>query len=100
MFYCPEMVSKFLLMLTVDFFLGYGIFVDEDIAHGDFIVDYYGKLITEEDADQILDLTYIYYFELTGKTYALVSIEMLVYYEDFKMADLLCLLSNFLFVFF
>jgi hypothetical protein len=54
------------------FVLGYGVFVDEDLARGDFIAEYYGKLITETVADEILDQSYIYYFQLKGKTFALV----------------------------
>jgi hypothetical protein len=51
---------------------GYGVFVDDDnhISRGDFILEYTGKLITTAEADEIDDQSYIYYFELQGKTFA------------------------------
>lgn len=49
---------------------GYGVFVDEDISRGDFLLEYYGKLISAKEADEIADQTFVYFFQLQGKTHA------------------------------
>jgi len=55
---------------SVIFFMsGFGLFATKNISHGDFIVEYAGKVVSAEIGDNIDDQTYVYHFELQGQRY-------------------------------
>lgn len=49
--------------------LGFGVFTTEAISSGDFVLEYAGKLLSVEEADEIQDQTYIYYFQISDLQY-------------------------------
>jgi len=48
---------------------GFGLFATKNLSHGDFVVEYAGKVISAEMGDNVDDQTYIYHFQLQGQHY-------------------------------
>lgn len=49
--------------------LGFGVFTTTDFQKGEFLLDYRGTLKSQKDAEDVIDQTYIYYFQLGNMTY-------------------------------
>jgi len=59
--------SEFIICMI--FVPGFGLFATKNLSHGDFVVEYAGKVISAEMGDNVDDQTYIYHFQLQGQHY-------------------------------
>jgi hypothetical protein len=50
------------IQLHISFAAGYGVFTLEEFQHGDFVLEYAGKLISVDQADAMVNDTYLYNF--------------------------------------
>jgi len=50
-------------------FVGYGVFATQNFSAGEFLLDYHGVLITQQEGNSMADQTYVYYFQLNGGSY-------------------------------
>jgi hypothetical protein len=50
-------------------FSGFGVFTTKDFVKGEFLLDYAGNLMSQEDAMLIAVQTYVYYFQLGRMKY-------------------------------
>lgn len=57
-----------LLFIMTFILAGVGLFNTEDIMKGDFLLNYRGTMITEEEANLIEDQSYLYFFNFKKKT--------------------------------
>jgi hypothetical protein len=55
-------------------FSGYGLFTTVDIQQGEFVLDYVGHLLEQDEALKLIDQTYVYYFQMGTKKYRLATI--------------------------
>ena len=46
------------------FLSGYGVFTTVDFQQGEFLLDYVGNLMSQSEADQLSDQTYVYNFQI------------------------------------
>ena len=60
--------ESLLLYIVIMFYLGYGVYVNRDVTHGEFLLEYCGQFISEQEADA-RESTYLYWFEVGGNSY-------------------------------
>jgi hypothetical protein len=48
---------------------GYGLFTKKDIDKGQFVVEYAGFLLDPDEADELANQDYVFYFNIGSKKY-------------------------------
>jgi len=64
-----SLMTPYSFSSIISCFLGFGVFTTFEIKKGAFVLDYSGKLISEEEGVTMDNQTYLYYFQFGGNKY-------------------------------
>ena len=63
--------TVYIVLFIVCTVLGFGVFATKDFSKGEFLLEYFGNLMSYKNGDGIddCDQTYIFHFRINGKKY-------------------------------
>jgi SET domain-containing protein len=69
------------------YFAGYGVFATADIKCGEFVMDYVGRLMSQQEAADLADHTYVFDFNIGTLFYRYVTklLDSLMLDEDVEV---------------